>query len=105
MRKANAKSSCKTQMATWSWWRMISDDGATAWLRHIQDGRPSMALTLQKANRVIQAAIAKARELNVSSALPFAMPAAAGRFQRMDNAIWASTLGSQGQGGRRASKQ
>jgi glc operon protein GlcG len=62
-----------------------------------QDGRSSMALTLDEANRIIQGAITKANELNVKVSV--AICDAGGRlvaFQRMDNAIWASTFGSQG---------
>lgn len=56
-----------------------------------------MSLTLQDANRVIAAAIAKAEALNIR--ISVAVCDAGGRlvaFQRMDNAIWASTYGSQG---------
>ena len=56
-----------------------------------------MALTLEEANRVIQGALSKARELNVKVSV--AICDGGGRlvaFQRMDNAIWASTFGSQG---------
>jgi uncharacterized protein GlcG (DUF336 family) len=56
-----------------------------------------MALTLDKANRIIQGAIAKAQELGIRVSV--AVCDAGGRlvaFQRMDNAIWASAYGSQG---------
>jgi glc operon protein GlcG len=56
-----------------------------------------MALTLDEANRVIQGALAKARELDIRVSV--AVCDAGGRlvaFQRMDNAIWASAYGSQG---------
>jgi uncharacterized protein GlcG (DUF336 family) len=56
-----------------------------------------MALTLQEANRIIDGAVAKARELNIR--ISVAVCDAGGRlvaFQRMDNAIWASAYGSQG---------
>jgi glc operon protein GlcG len=56
-----------------------------------------MALTLDEANRVIQGAMAKAREFGIK--ISVAVCDAGGRlvaFQRMDNAIWASAYGSQG---------
>lgn len=56
-----------------------------------------MALTLDDANRVIAAAIAKARALNIKVSV--AVCDAGGRplsFQRMDGAHWASAYGSQG---------
>jgi glc operon protein GlcG len=56
-----------------------------------------MALTLDEANRVLQGALAKAKELNIK--VSAAVCDAGGRlvaFQRMDNAIWASAYGSQG---------
>jgi uncharacterized protein GlcG (DUF336 family) len=56
-----------------------------------------MALTLEEANRVIQGALAKAKEINIK--ISVAVCDAGGRlmaFQRMDNAIWASGYGSQG---------
>ena len=56
-----------------------------------------MALTLEEANRIAGAAVAKARELNIR--ISVAVCDAGGRlvaFQRMDNAIWASAYGSQG---------
>jgi uncharacterized protein GlcG (DUF336 family) len=56
-----------------------------------------MALTLDEANRMIEGAIAKAREINIR--ISAAVCDAGGRlvaFQRMDNAIWASAYGSQG---------
>lgn len=56
-----------------------------------------MTLTLAEANRIAEGAISKARELNIR--ISVAVCDAGGRlvaFQRMDNAIWASTFGSQG---------
>src|SRR5579863_7065414 len=56
-----------------------------------------MGLTLEEANRVIEGALAMAREFNIR--ISVAVCDAGGRlvaFQRMDNAIWASAYGSQG---------
>ena len=56
-----------------------------------------MALTLDDANRIAQAAIAKAREMNIK--ISVAVCDAGGRlvaFNRMDGAIWGSIYGSQG---------
>ena len=56
-----------------------------------------MSLSLNDANRVIQAAIAKAAAINIK--ISVAVCDAGGRllaFQRMDGAIWASAYGSQG---------
>ncbi len=56
-----------------------------------------MALTLAQANRIVQAAIAKAQELNIK--ISVAVCDEGGRlvaFGRMDGAIWASVYGSQG---------
>ena len=56
-----------------------------------------MALTLDEANRVVAATIERARELNIKVSV--AVCDAGGRlvaFNRMDGAIWASALGSQG---------
>ena len=56
-----------------------------------------MTLTLEEANRVIEGAVAKARELKIR--ISVAVCDAGGRlmaFQRMDNAIWAGAYGSQG---------
>ena len=56
-----------------------------------------MALTMAEANRIVQATIAKADELNIK--ISVAVVDAGGRlqaFSRMDGAIWASALGSQG---------
>jgi glc operon protein GlcG len=56
-----------------------------------------MALTLEEANRITEAAIAKAKDLNIR--ISVAVCDAGGRlvaFQRMNNAIWASVYGSQG---------
>ena len=56
-----------------------------------------MALTLAEANQIIQAAVAKAKEVNIK--ISVAVCDAGGRlvaFNRMDGAIWASLYGSQG---------
>jgi uncharacterized protein GlcG (DUF336 family) len=56
-----------------------------------------MALTLSEANRVVQAAIAKADELNIK--ISVAVCDAGGRlvaFNRMDGNIWGAVYGSQG---------
>jgi uncharacterized protein GlcG (DUF336 family) len=56
-----------------------------------------MALTLAEANQVVNAAIEKAREMNIR--ISVAVCDAGGRlmaFNRMDGAIWASGYGSQG---------
>jgi uncharacterized protein GlcG (DUF336 family) len=56
-----------------------------------------MALTLADANRVVQGAIDKAREMNIK--ISVAVCDAGGRlvaFNRMDGAIWGSLYGSQG---------
>ena len=56
-----------------------------------------MSLTLEEANRILRAALAKAQELNIK--ISAAVCDAGGRplaFQRMDNAIWASAYASQG---------
>ena len=56
-----------------------------------------MALTLAEANQVMQAAMDKAREINIK--ISVAVCDAGGRlmaFNRMDGAIWASGYGSQG---------
>jgi len=56
-----------------------------------------MALTLVDANQIIQAAIAKAKEMNIR--ISVAVCDAGGRlmaFNRMDGAIWGSVYGSQG---------
>ena len=56
-----------------------------------------MALTLAEANQVVQAAIEKAKEMNIRVSV--AVCDAGGRlmaFNRMDNAIWGSVYGSQG---------
>lgn len=56
-----------------------------------------MSLTLDEANRIAQAAIDKAKSLNIL--INIAVCDAGGRllvFQRMDNAIWAGAYGSQG---------
>src|SRR5215467_6257201 len=56
-----------------------------------------MALTLAEANRIIQAAITKAQEMNIK--VSAAVCDSGGRlvaFNRMDGAIWGSVYGSQG---------
>ena len=56
-----------------------------------------MALTLDEANRVVQGALAKAKQLNIK--VSAAVCDAGGRLialQRMDNAIWARAYGCQG---------
>ena len=56
-----------------------------------------MALTLADANRVVEGAVAKAKELNIK--ISVAVCDAGGRliaFNRMDGAIWGSAYGSQG---------
>jgi uncharacterized protein GlcG (DUF336 family) len=56
-----------------------------------------MALTLAEANQIVQAAVTKAREMNIK--ISVAVCDAGGRlvaFNRMDGAIWASVYGSQG---------
>jgi len=56
-----------------------------------------MALTLADANRIMQGALDKAREMNIR--ISVAVCDAGGRlvaFNRMDGAIWASVYGSQG---------
>lgn len=56
-----------------------------------------MSVSLSEANRIIDAAIAKAQEINITVSV--AVCDAGGRllaFQRMDGAIWASIAGCQG---------
>jgi uncharacterized protein GlcG (DUF336 family) len=56
-----------------------------------------MAITMAEANRVVQATIAKAEQLNIK--VSAAVCDAGGRllaFNRMDGASWASAYGSQG---------
>ena len=56
-----------------------------------------MALTMAEANRIVQATIAKAQEINIKVSV--AVCDAGGRllvFRRMDGAIWASAFGAQG---------
>ena len=56
-----------------------------------------MTLTLEEANRVAEAALDKAKNLNIK--ISVAVCDGGGRlvaFQRMDNTIWASAYGSQG---------
>ena len=56
-----------------------------------------MSLTLADANKVVQGAVDKAREMNIR--ISVAVCDAGGRliaFNRMDGAIWAGAYGSQG---------
>ncbi len=56
-----------------------------------------MALTMAETDRIVQATIAKAQELNIKVSV--AVCDAGSRllaFRRMDGAIWASTFGSRG---------
>jgi glc operon protein GlcG len=56
-----------------------------------------MSLTLAEANTIVQAALDKAREMNIR--ISVAVCDAGGRllaFNRMDNAIWGSVYGCQG---------
>jgi glc operon protein GlcG len=56
-----------------------------------------VALTLDEANRIVAATIARAQELNIKVSV--AVCDTGGRlvaFNRMDGAIWAGALGSQG---------
>ena len=56
-----------------------------------------MSLTLAEANTIVQAALDKAKEMNIR--ISVAVCDAGGRlmaFNRMDNAIWGSAYGSQG---------
>jgi glc operon protein GlcG len=56
-----------------------------------------MSLTLEEANRILAATLAKARELDIK--VTAAVCDAGGRLvalQRMDGAIWAGVYGSQG---------
>lgn len=56
-----------------------------------------MALTLEEANRILRATLAKAQELNIK--VTAAVCDSGGRLialQRMDGAIWAGVYGSQG---------
>ncbi|HEY3846942.1 MAG TPA: heme-binding protein [Acetobacteraceae bacterium] len=65
--------------------------------RHPRRRKSIMALTLEEANRIIEGALTKAKELNIR--ISAAVCDAGGRlvaFQRMNNAIWASAYGSQG---------
>src|ERR1700731_1245870 len=57
-----------------------------------------MSLTLEEANGIIRGALTKAQELNIK--ISAAVCDSGGRLialQRMDNAIWASAYGSQGE--------
>jgi hypothetical protein len=82
---------------------MANFDGrVTLWtlaarILQVSYGSSPMAATLDEANRVIQGALTKARELNVKVSV--AICDAGGRlvaFQRMDNSILASPFASQG---------
>jgi glc operon protein GlcG len=56
-----------------------------------------MALTLSEANKIVEGAVNKAREMNIR--ISVAVCDAGGRlvaFNRMDGAIWGSVYGSQG---------
>ena len=56
-----------------------------------------MSLKLAEANRIVEGALAKAKELNIL--ISAAVVDGGGRllaFQRMDNATWASVFGCQG---------
>ena len=56
-----------------------------------------MAITLEEANRMVDGAIAKAKEMNIK--INVAVCDAGGRliaFNRMDGAIWGGVYGSQG---------
>ena len=56
-----------------------------------------MSVTLEEANKIIVAALAAAKKMNIKISAAVCDPG--GRlvaFQRMDNAIWASAYGSQG---------
>ena len=56
-----------------------------------------MALTLAEANQIVQAAITRAKEMNIK--ISVAVCDAGGRlvaFNRMDGALWAGAYGSQG---------
>jgi len=57
----------------------------------------TMALTLAEANQIVQAAITRAKEMNIK--ISVAVCDAGGRlvaFNRMDGALWAGAYGSQG---------
>jgi uncharacterized protein GlcG (DUF336 family) len=71
--------------------------GALSQQRLGEERRSGMGLSSQEANRIVEGAVAKARELNIR--ISAAVFDAGGRliaFQRMDNAIFASVYGSQG---------
>jgi glc operon protein GlcG len=56
-----------------------------------------MSVTLEEANRIMQGAVVKAREMNIK--ISVAVCDSGGRlvaFNRMDGAIWASAYGCQG---------
>src|SRR5262245_35589057 len=64
---------------------------------HLPERRDPMSLSLAEANRIIEGAVAKARELNIR--ISAAVCDSGGRliaFNRMDGAIWGSVYGCQG---------
>jgi uncharacterized protein GlcG (DUF336 family) len=64
---------------------------------HTPERRDLMSLTLADANRIVEGAVAKAKELNIK--ISVAVCDAGGRlmaFNRMDGAIWGSVYGCQG---------
>jgi glc operon protein GlcG len=64
---------------------------------HTLEGRDAMPLTLADANRIVEGAVAKAKEMNIK--ISVAVCDAGGRlmaFNRMDGAIWGSVYGCQG---------
>jgi glc operon protein GlcG len=61
------------------------------------EGGDPMSLTLADANRIVEGAVAKAKEMNIK--ISVAVCDAGGRlmaFNRMDGAIWGSVYGCQG---------
>src|SRR5215475_1760490 len=63
----------------------------------LQRGEYPMSLTLADANRIVEGAVAKAKEMNIK--ISVAVCDAGGRlmaFNRMDGAIWGSVYGCQG---------
>src|SRR5262245_19887144 len=66
-------------------------------MKILQRGEHPMSLTLADANRIVEGAVAKAKELNIK--ISVAVCDAGGRlmaFNRMDGAIWGSVYGCQG---------
>jgi glc operon protein GlcG len=64
---------------------------------HTPERRDAMPLTLADANRIVEGAVAKAKEMNIK--ISVAVCDAGGRlmaFNRMDGAIWGSVYGCQG---------